>query len=97
MDPQDHRTLLVCSAVCLLMGETLSLCGMLMQLIVLSQYHHSEMIQKVLELDLKIAECQLLERQEKKLKKKIQRRMRKRIRKKGKKMWGKYVNKLDRI
>ena len=35
MDREQHRTLLICSAVCLLMGETITMCAMLMQLLVL--------------------------------------------------------------
>ena len=97
MDPEQHRTLLICSAICLLMGETITMCAMLMQLLVLSQHHHSEMIQKILELDSKIAEFQLLERQQKILKKKIRRKMRKKMGKRVRKMWGKYMNKLDRM
>ena len=73
----------------------MSLCAILMQLIVLKQQHHSQLIQNVLELDLKIAEVRLLQRQRKILKKKIRRKMRKKIQKKGKKMWRKYTDKLD--
>ena len=97
MDPEQHRTLLICSAICLLMGETITMCAMLMQLLVLSQQHQSKMIQKILENKTKIAEFQILERQQKILKKKIRRKMRKKMGKRVRKMWGKYMNKLDRM
>jgi hypothetical protein len=97
MEPQRLRTLLICSAICLLMGETMTMCAMLMQLLVLKRHHHSQMIENMLQLDLKIAEIRLLQRQQKILKKKIQRKMRKKVQKKVRKLWGKYMNKLDSL
>ena len=97
MDPQQQRTLLIFSAICLLMGETITMCAILMQLLVLKQHHHSQMVQNILELDLKVVKLRLLERQRKILKKKIKRKMRKKIRKRVRKMWGKYMDKLDSL
>lgn len=97
MDPQQRRSLLICSAICLLMGGTITMYAMMAQLLILKEQHNSKVIQSILELDLKIAERRLQDRQRKILKKKIRRKMRKKIQKKGKKMWDKYMDKWDSL
>lgn len=97
MDPQQQKTLLICSTICLLMGEAVTLCAMMLQLLVLKQHHHSQVIEAIFTLDLEIAKQRLQQQERKILRKKIQRKMRKRLKKKARKMWIKYTEKLDNM